>query len=558
MYCNHCGTKIPDGAKFCQNCGKPTVAPAVETVAAPTEETQNAVGSVKWKKTVQKSNLGEKKLFGKLPLKWMLVILGGVAVLILSIVLISNAVEEKKRTTILGTIPDPETFFGVSGDHVRYDSWYEHNIEFETKDVTKDMTDAYVDLLCSSEFPFTLTDTIDHFGGGMVRYIFEYNGSQELYDAQSLQIMVEYNPGYEQVVVNIRNSGNFELVPAETYNSSGVPALAYAPDPEFFFNTGAAEKGDSSMTLVLSGSPGAAVFEYISVLKDSYGMTEVDSYTQATTWQWCLQKGGNENATVSIGLDTRDDGDWDLSFIFGENVTLLQAEALNENTGNPAPEPTPQPTPAISSRTLPNLRAFLGGVAAIEDKAATVNGHKEYYELDIDDGLKAGQEYLKLLEKYGFVLSNEIEDTVLYLTTTVYYFDYVGDGKVNPVEDRYHMRDWQEFSCDALLIITKNTRDKYTGINIYYSNDLTVADNGDRASTAPGGASGGGGSNGTNSDNYDTRRPCSICDRTGDCTKCGGDGYLWSSASGKEDRNCTKCRNHNGKCTYCDGKGWID
>ena len=227
MYCNQCGAKLSDDAKFCQNCGS-----AVDAQPSSREGVGSSCSddpSVATK---------EKKLNrGPSPrLKKLLAILGGAVVLILAIVLISNAVDGKKRTTILGTIPDPETFFGVSGDHDRYDSWYEHNIEFETEDVTKDMTDAYVDLLGSSKFPFVLDETIDHFGGGMVRYIFKYNGSQELYDAQSRQIMVEYNPGYEQVVVNIRNSGNFELVPVEPYAPESVSEEntepAYAPDPE--------------------------------------------------------------------------------------------------------------------------------------------------------------------------------------------------------------------------------------------------------------------------------------------------------------------------------------
>ncbi len=565
MYCNQCGAKLPDDSKFCNFCGKPTVTPAEETVAAPTEETQKAVRQ----KPVQKAKLGEKKLFGKLPLKWLPVILGGVVVLILAIVLISNAVEEKKRTTILGAIPDPETFFGVSGDHDRYDSWHEHNIEFETADVTKDMTDAYVALLSSSEFPFVLDDTIDHFGGGMVRYIFRYNGSQELYDAKSRQIMVEYNPSYEEVVVNILNSGNFELVPIKPYASDSVSeestGPAYAPDPEFFFNTGAAEKGDNSMTLVLSGTPGVTVFEYLSVLTDSYGMTEIDSYTEAETWQWRLQKGGDETATVSIALDKRGDGDWDLSFIFGENVTLLQAETQSGGDGipepEPAPEPTPTPEPIVSEPALPDPTAFLGGVTPVEDEPADTSGWHVYYRLEIDDGWTATHEYLDLLSdpRFHFELSDHFSNTVLYLNSEYYFFDYTGEESITPACDRYYSDGYQDFSSDVFIWIQKNGQDEYTSISIYYSDDLLVADLGDRASTVPGSVSGSsGGSSDSGGSNNNTSRPCNICDRTGDCQTCGGDGYLWSSASDKEDRNCYSCRNHNGKCTTCNGKGWID
>jgi len=559
MYCNQCGAKLSDNAKFCQNCGS-----VVDTQPS----TREGGGSSCSDDPAEATK--EKKLNPGLSprLKKLLAILGGAVVLILAIVLISNAVAEKKRTTILGTIPDPETFFGVSGDHDRYDSWYEHNIEFGTEDVTKNMTDAYVDLLGSSEFPFVLADTIDHFGGGMVRYIFKYNGSQELYDAQSRQIMVEYNPGYEQVVVNIRNSGNFALVPVEPYASDNMTeestGSAYAPDPEFFFNTGAAEKGDNSMTLVLSGTPGAAVFEYISVLKDSYGMTEVDSYTEAETWQWRLQKGGGENATVSIGLDKRGDGDWDLSFLFGENVTLLQAEIQSGDHSETGPEatsaPTVSPTPEqeeVSGPTLPDPAAFLGGVTAIEDEPADTSGWHVYYRLEIDDGWTATHEYVELLSdpRFHFELSDHFSNTVLYLKSEYYFFDYTGDEDVAPARDRYYLDDYQDFSSDVFVWIQKNGQSAYTSISIYYSSDLLVSDLGDRASTIPDDASGGNsGSGGSNN----TRTPCSICNRTGDCQTCGGDGYLWSSAADKENRNCYSCRNHNGKCTNCNGTGWRD
>lgn len=242
MYCNQCGAKLPDDAKFCSACGKPTVDPAVETVT--TEETQKAVKPVKEKKTVPKTNSGKKKLFGKMLLKWMLTILGGVVILALATVLIFNTVEEKKSTTILGNIPDPEIFFGVTGNHNHYEhTWYGHDIEFETEDVTKDMVDAYTDLLGSNEYPFARNTALDFYSDGMVQYVFTYNGPQELYNAVPNQIMVEYNLDYKRVVVYIRNSKNFELVPVEPYNSDNVSYES--TEPESFSEEITMENGDS-------------------------------------------------------------------------------------------------------------------------------------------------------------------------------------------------------------------------------------------------------------------------------------------------------------------------
>jgi len=42
-------------------------------------------------------------------------------------------------------------------------------------------------------------------------------------------------------------------------------------------------------------------------------------------------------------------------------------------------------------------------------------------------------------------------------------------------------------------------------------------------------------------DIYDNPTPCGVCNRSGDCGTCGGDGYLHSSASDEEDRNCYSC-----------------
>lgn len=53
---------------------------------------------------------------------------------------------------------------------------------------------------------------------------------------------------------------------------------------------------------------------------------------------------------------------------------------------------------------------------------------------------------------------------------------------------------------------------------------------------------------------YDNPTPCGVCNRSGDCGTCGGDGYLMSSASDEEDRNCYACSG-SGNCRSCGGDG---
>ena len=55
-------------------------------------------------------------------------------------------------------------------------------------------------------------------------------------------------------------------------------------------------------------------------------------------------------------------------------------------------------------------------------------------------------------------------------------------------------------------------------------------------------------------DIYDAPTPCGVCSRSGDCNTCGGDGYLMSSASDEEDRNCYACSG-SGNCRSCGGDG---
>lgn len=53
---------------------------------------------------------------------------------------------------------------------------------------------------------------------------------------------------------------------------------------------------------------------------------------------------------------------------------------------------------------------------------------------------------------------------------------------------------------------------------------------------------------------YGSALTCTACRGSGRCSKCGGDGKIWSSAAGKENRNCTKC-NASGRCQTCGGSG---
>jgi len=223
--------------------------------------------------------------------------------------------------------------------------------------------------------------------------------------------------------------------------------------------------------------------------------------------------------------------------------------------------------PKITTPTLPDLLAFIGGNGRPMDQSTQEGevGQEYGYGMEFEAGWIAANEYVELLANDPrFQLSMqprkaEDSETILYLKIEEYNFDYVGDQNITPATIRGDKVDgaYQYFDADVHIKIQKNGQKGTTSIVIWHSDDFTVADLGDRASTAPAGASGSGGSSVPNSNTQPARKPCPYCD-DGDCDKCGGDGYLHSLASDKEDRNCPALYCNNGRCSYCGGDGWYE
>lgn len=447
---------MPDDAKFCSACGTAVTDGAGEPQTVEPEQAETVVKQkpVKEKKPKEKANAAailEKKLFGKLPLKVLLSILGGVVVAILAIVLIVSAVREQKRTTILGTIPDPETFVGVSGEHDYYESfYYEHDIRFKKEDVAEEMAEAYVELLCSNEYPFVLDETIE-FNDGMVRYVFVYNGEEELYDAYSRQIMVEYNPRYEWAAfkVEIHNSKNFELVPVGAYGTEDAGktentgetegGLAVIAAPDHYFGTDAELDGDT-MRFTVEDSPVDAAHDYVALLQSKYGMVLQESYEDEGCGEWLLCAEGNGDASFCICIDRAGNGTWEVICDFSVYVFTVDAEvwgAPEETqpesspvTPGKEPEPapvTPKPSPVtpepelvagkitvnnaieVPDNAVPELGVWSNG-AARSDRLVTRSESIVKYDVSTS----VVKEYVQALQANGFTLVDE------------YYFSYKG------------------------------------------------------------------------------------------------------------------------------------
>lgn len=308
-----------------------------------------------------------------------------------------------------------------------------------------------------------------------------------------------------------------------------------------------------------------AAEDYAELLTDEYGMTLKVKETDEGYCIWYMEN--EEDAAVSVKLSCKDyDGIYELDFVFGENVVLIDAEEWSIPAEEVPEEPVAE-EPQITTPTLPDLLAFIGGSGRPMDQSLQEGevGQEYGYKMEIDDGWIAANEYVELLANDPrFQLSMrprtaEDSETILYLKIEEYYFDYVGDKDITPATIRGDKVDgaYQFFDADVHIKIQKNGQDETTAIVIWHSDDFTVADLGDRASTAPAGAGGSGGGSVPNSSTQPARKPCPYCD-DGDCDKCGGDGYLHSLASDKEDRNCPAMYCNNGRCSYCGGDGWYE
>ena len=496
MYCIKCGKQLPDEAKFCRFCGTP-----VPDGTAPAASSDAPATSAKPKKKTS-----PKKLLA------VLGILLTIVVLFFAASIISIAMVER----ISVTIPDPAEYFGVEGEDWRLGTEFydaeSPEMTYRTVEDPKEAVEDYVKLLCSGDYSLKLVrsfdvreDTDEH------QWVFDYdpdNGFIRFVDRYARAL-----PEMEVAYRGLREDGAYRFDVDIDYGGS-------------FISTGITCGTD--FTHPDEVTPGAPEADPVPFVPDEEASAPPEVSEPA--------------------------------------VSSAPAESAEPSSVPADPPAASEPAdPVISGPVLPDPGAFLGGMDPKENEPGEVSGRRVYYKMDIDDGWTAVQEYIDLLGDPRFKLSmrTPAEDenwTTLYLHREVYFFDYTGPETLTPAQDSYYHKDYIDYSADVFISLSKNGQEEYTAMTVCYSNDFTVADLGDRASTAsrlsPRGSTGSGSSTGSGA-NYDAKVPCNVCDRSGKCQTCKGNGYLYSSASDKEDRNCYSC-NQSGRCTSCNGKGWIE
>lgn len=233
------------------------------------------------------------------------------------------------------------------------------------------------------------------------------------------------------------------------------------------------------------------------------------------------------------------------------------AEDSEHNNHDNSTEPT---KPTISGPTIPDPVAYFDyQLAQNEDMYIEKYGyHCLSFKTDYD-GQQAMLDYAALIsqDKFNFEMTTQQEETIYYLQEYRYGFTYTGSENVPSI---YHESD--NISGDLIVIIQKNGQAGTVLLTMYFKPDVfAFVDFGDRTSYTLADCSGNSISNpGSDSDSgsdFTTKSnfDCFDCDGTGDCKECGGDGYVWSSATDSERRDCNKCMFNKGKCNTCKGSG---
>lgn len=214
--------------------------------------------------------------------------------------------------------------------------------------------------------------------------------------------------------------------------------------------------------------------------------------------------------------------------------------------------------PSADSVLLPDIGAYIG--CNVSESGDTKSGNSKFLSYDFDIADKAAaEEIISLLKngRYQLTLSDSQVDDYSKSSALIsyrYYFSYTGTASVSIDTD------WNDEKYHVFLLVNQYLDRGTVGLSYYYVKGFSLEDPGIRGTQVKGVGNSSGGTDGIDLDSGGVYIPefakqdCLTCGGSGDCPECGGSGYLYSSASRKEDRNCWKC-NASGDCPKCGGSG---
>ncbi len=473
------------------------------------------------------------------------------------------------------SVPDPISFFNVADSSIDDLSLEEDSFDYTiiTGYDVLDILEAYMELLVSDygftqiEYSISYNDICD-IDGAMFTDVyaeFSYNNDVEVDD---FYIRYAHNAGTNVLWLGY-DCSDYEIVDADSYIQSGVTITL--PDPDVFLGVSGSWKDDDywdinhlAVQYTLDTDAIEEADSYIDLLQSDYDLeilskeydyesSEIADYYMTTE---LAPNGDASQGKITIVAASIDD-DNDYIYIYLSNLSADTEISWSEDVGTT--------TVVNSALTVQNPEDYFGATPI-----QVGSDDEVYYAIfkfkTAEDASRANEEYSELLLEKFTEASTSMD--------SLRCFCYAGD---DGVYGYYKSKAGCTVIADLLYMDEVPNQ-----LQICISKDMIITDLGERPETAynmvNGSASftdllnGISSSDTSSSDTSDSssdysdnddniaefaKQDCSICKGSGKCTVCGGDGYLWSSASGKEDRNCWKC-NHTGKCTYCNGTGKRD
>lgn len=336
-----------------------------------------------------------------------------------------------------------------------------------------------------------------------------------------------------------------------------------APDVYWQAEGSCTTKSNYSMyKFTFESDPTELTADYAATLV-RYGMAVQSSDSEGS---YDLQMPNDESLWVNITCRYSTSSEkWTVSVSCGSAVELLpleiQGQERPENTAaftEEAPVTFPEEAPVITvdGPVLPHPGMFF--VCGINEETWTseFDCWKLLYQFDSIGAEEAMNEYVSLLKSSEYSLTqidSDITDAMgaIGFMSYMYFFDYTGSENVGQFTSSIFT------DADVVLLVNINYASGYADFALYYGDGFTLVNPGVISSVELTGYNGSGSDSGSSSGTdpeYGSALECTTCRGSGKCKECGGDGYVWSSASDSENRLCPKC-NGSRNCTDCNGSG---
>ena len=228
MYCNQCGTQLPDGAKFCQNCGH-----AVTDSAK--QEKQKPV----------KMPAGSPKAGGGINIKKLLIPAAAIVLILIAVMGMGGQKHE-----VVDVIPDPLYYYGMDGETEDITKTEQHITIRSNEENLWNQTASYINLLKSGLYPYETHD--EALDGGTYTWYFAYNGSAGLQEDTGTLFKVVYQADDRvgkaaTVKFEFYNLKDFELSSSQQYSNTAED-FGTPPFLEQYYNPAPAVAVPSSST----------------------------------------------------------------------------------------------------------------------------------------------------------------------------------------------------------------------------------------------------------------------------------------------------------------------